>query len=323
MRSLLVSGLLLLTSAFALVAIPGCAADADDGSGPASEDELRSLTIKESDSGRTFTVEKGGSVKVSLGSNPTTGYKWKVVSTTRTFGYPEPKEGVYQGSPAASIGSGGQQIFTWQTNSPLLQPSTTAHAIKIEYRRSFESDDTPAEKTFTVKIKVKRGTEQPPAPAGRPITINEDHEGSTIRAKEGQDLVLKLAENPSAGYRWYVESVDRTIGQPEKTFDGPGRNGPVGAGGTAVFTWKTAGGPSKVGSHAIKLKYSRGESGDASKRFAFTLNVVANADEDPAEQTCPPENRRTINCMPPTTNQYCKPDYRSWAQENCDVSYLD
>jgi predicted secreted protein len=170
---------------------------------------------------------------------------------------------------------------------------------------------------------VKQGAEPPPAPTGRPITLKEAQDGATVRAKEGQDLIVRLAENPSAGYRWHVESVSRTLGQPEKTFEGPGASGPVGAGGTAVLTWKTAGGPSKVGSHAVKLKYSRGESGAASKTFSFTLNIVANTEEDPPELACPPEEMRTINCMPPTTSPYCRGDFRSWAQDNCDVSYLD
>jgi inhibitor of cysteine peptidase len=303
----------------------GCAATTEEDVA-SGEDELRAQTIKESDNGKTFTVPKGKDIRVVLGANPTTGYKWKVVSTTRTFGYPSPAEGTYDGNVAGGrIGGAGSQIFVWKTSSPHIRPSGTAHAVKMEYRRASESDDTPAAKTFTFKIKISEGAAPPPPePAGDPITLFEEHDGSTIRAKEGQDLVVRLPENPSTGYAWYVASTNRTFGYPEKTFEGSGSSGPVGSGGTAVMTWKTSGPLSKVGTHAVTLKYSRGESGAASKEFKFTVNVVAAGTD--TEYTCPPASMTTINCMPivPATRaQYCARDYRTWAQANCDVSYLD
>src|SRR4029078_8221383 len=116
------------------------------------------------------------------------------------------KEGTYAGGGAGGpVGGGGSTTLLWKATGPLLQPSTTAHAVKLEYRRSFESDDVPAAKTFTFKVKVKEGAaEPPPAPAGAPRILLEEHNGSTIRAKEGQDVVLRLAENPTTGYRWHV-----------------------------------------------------------------------------------------------------------------------
>ena len=44
--------------------------------------------MTEKDDGKTVTVTEGQNLVVKLQSNPTTGYKWKVVSTDRTFGYP-------------------------------------------------------------------------------------------------------------------------------------------------------------------------------------------------------------------------------------------
>jgi len=309
--------------ALSFAALTGCSADEADANETGSEDELRSLKIDDDDNGKTFTVEKGGDVKVALSSNATTGYKWKVVSTSRTFGYPTNLDGTYQGPGSGGpVGGGGTQLFVWKTNSPLLQPSATAHTVKLEYRRSFESDSTPAAKTFTFKVKVKQGAE-PPVTPGRAVTLKEANDGSTVRVKVGQDVVIRLAENPSTGYRWHVQSVDRTLGQPEKTFEGAGANGPVGSGGTAVLKWKTSGPLNMVGAHTIKLVYARGESGEPAKKFSVTLNVVPAAEEEPAEFACPPENLRSINCMPPTTNAYCKGDYRAWAEDNCDVSYLD
>jgi inhibitor of cysteine peptidase len=320
---------LVALSLLALGAVTGaCAVDGDDdGDAASSEDELRALSIKDGDNGKTFTVPKGKDIKVVLSANATTGYKWKVVSTDRTFGYPSPKEGTYaaEGGGSGPVGGGGKHTFVWKTSSPLLRPSSTAHAVKLEYRRSFESDDTPATKTFTFKIKISEGAAPPPPePVGEPITLFEEHDGATLRAKTGQDVIVRLPENPSTGYAWYVESTDRTFGYGTKEFAAPSASGPVGSGGTAVFTWKTSGPLPMLGAHTVKLKSSRGESGAAAKHFTFTVNIVA-ADAD-TEFTCPPSSMTTINCMPPVSAsraQYCARDFRTWAQANCDVSYLD
>lgn len=311
--------------AVALV-LGACAGSTEDDDVSQGDEALTALTITEAGNNKTFTVEKGKDVKVVLPANATTGYKWTVASTNRTFGYPTPKDGTYQGGGAnGPVGSGGKTTFVWKTNSPILRPSTAAHKVVLEYRRPFESDDAPAAKTFTFKVKIKEAAaEPPPAPPGRPIVLFEEHDKSTIQATVGQVVTVRLAENPTTGYRWHVESVDRTLGQPDKTFEGPGASGPVGSGGTAVMTWKTDGPLNMVGSHLVKLKYSRGETGAAAQTFEFTLNIAAADAEN--EFACPPESLRTINCMPivsPRMAPYCAGDYRSWAQDNCEVSYLD
>jgi inhibitor of cysteine peptidase len=309
-----------LAPVFALVVLAsgaGCADIAEDDTG-SSLDELRSLTIQQADDGKTFTVEKGQSFKVSLSTNSGNGYQWKVVSTTRKLGYPTPREGVVSSSGGGGPSAGGtrQHVFTWNTNSELLTPSATAHAVKLEYRRPFEGDDVAAARTFTFKIKIKAGTVAPAPEAAEPIVLFEEHNGSEISAIDGQDLKIRLPENPSAGYRWHILD-DGNLTAPADTFEvaNPGR---VGGGGTRILTWETAG---KVGAHAITLKYSRGANGAASKTYEVFLDVKpATADTG---YECPTAGR-TLNCMPPTNGKaYCKRDFRTWAEANCDVSYLD
>lgn len=163
---------LLLATLFAAVfAVPACGGEAASGSNdPVTQDELKtggSATLHDADSGKTVTVEKGKDVTVILSSNATTGYKWKVVSTDRSFGYPTPKDGTYSGSGAGGpVGSGGSQTFVWKTGSPFIEPGGAAHSVTLEYRRSFESDDKPAAKTFKFKVKIKdaAGSEAPAPP---------------------------------------------------------------------------------------------------------------------------------------------------------------
>ncbi|MBK6695908.1 MAG: protease inhibitor I42 family protein [Myxococcales bacterium] len=304
-----------------LVACGGSSSEAE-----LSQDELNRqssvVEIDEDDNKKTISVEKGKAIKLRLASPGSGGYKWKVVSTDRSFGYPTPKDGEFESSGGGRAGGGGTQVFTWDTDSRLLTPGGANHAVKLEYRRPWEDDSVAAAETFSFKVKITEPAHEPPAPDLKPIVVEADDDGDRVKAKEGQDVVVKLPANASAGYRWHVESVDRTLGQPEVSYEA---NNPraVGGGGLSVLTWKTgpAGPLSKVGTHAIKLKYSRGASGEAEKEFSFTLLIAAVAEEDEFE--CP--TQRSINCMPPITparRANCAADFRAWAESHCDVTFL-
>ena len=66
-------------------AAPPAEATPDTGD---SEDELKALTIKDADNGKSFQVLQGSNVTVKLASNPTTGYDWYVRATSKSLGYP-------------------------------------------------------------------------------------------------------------------------------------------------------------------------------------------------------------------------------------------
>src|SRR5512142_1233482 len=86
------------------------------GEESSTEDEIRSLTLTETDNGKTVTITEGQNLSVKLGANPTTGFDWQVVQTDKTFGYPATTH-FYANSDA--VGSGGADKFTWKTKSPL------------------------------------------------------------------------------------------------------------------------------------------------------------------------------------------------------------
>jgi inhibitor of cysteine peptidase len=160
---------LLALATFAVALAPiACASPTEDdqASSPSeegdSEDELKSLSITDADNGKTVTVTKGQSILVKLQSNPTTGYKWVVASTDRTFGYPASDRFVQNGDGA--VGSGGLQRLTWKTTSPLDMVGT--HKVKLEYKRAWETNVAPA-KVFSFTVKIVDGscpTLSPPAP---------------------------------------------------------------------------------------------------------------------------------------------------------------
>lgn len=176
---------LLTVLALAVALSPlGCSAAEDDatstsGDEGTAEDELRSLTLTEADDGKTVSVAKGQNLVLRLQSNPSTGFRWKVVSTDRTFGYPATTRFLKNGDAA---GAAGVERMTWKTNGPL--DMTGSHEVKLEYKRTFEEDASPA-KTFSFTVNVV-GVEcpalVPPAPGfcddGR-IKATKDANGCT------------------------------------------------------------------------------------------------------------------------------------------------
>lgn len=110
----------------------------------------KAVQIGSAHDGKTVTVRRGQDLVLSLPSNATTGYKWMVVSTDRTFGYPAKNE--YRGPGSSGpVGAGGTQKMTWKTNGFLNV--TGAHKVTLEYRRPWEPEG-PAAKTFRFTVKV-------------------------------------------------------------------------------------------------------------------------------------------------------------------------
>jgi inhibitor of cysteine peptidase len=104
----------------------------------------KSVAIGASDDGKTFAVKQGQDVVVSLPANATTGYEWSVLSTDKSFGYPE-ESYVASGS---SVGGGGTSIFTWHTSTPF---ALGRHTVKLQYKRDWEAK---AIDTFTFTVNV-------------------------------------------------------------------------------------------------------------------------------------------------------------------------
>jgi len=84
-------------------------------------------------------------VVVSLPTNPSTGYQWKVVSTDGAFGYPAKTD--YLPEQPVLDGSGGIDKLTWKTNSDSICKGDT-HSVKLEYT---SPGGTPS-KTFSFTV---------------------------------------------------------------------------------------------------------------------------------------------------------------------------
>jgi predicted secreted protein len=142
-----------LLSLSALTLGAGCTSEVDAGEEDTevSEDEVtarKAVRLTEDDDGSTFNVVQGQSVVIKLGSNASTGFAWKVKSTTRALGQPT----IRVAAPRADgpVGSGGSTTLTWRTNSPL--DLTGTHKIELVYQRG---SGAPA-RTFSVVLRVSR-----------------------------------------------------------------------------------------------------------------------------------------------------------------------
>lgn len=273
-RSPLLSFALLATAVAGPLFAGGCAADApaigstaDDASG---SDELRSAMFDEGDADQTVKVKAGQSILLKLPATPSAGYAWKVTSTNRTFGYPE-KEWFR----AASDGTGGAGVttFRWRTDGPL--PMVGEHTVTLAYQRAGAS---APEKTFTLTFAV----EDPAATPAEAVTLTEADDGARVEVEEGKAVVLRLAENATTGYRWSVTSTTRTLGYPTDAYETNPSRETVGGGGTRVFTFRTDGPLSKVGSHGVRLEQERPGSETSRPAATFSATIVVKAKGDGA-----------------------------------------
>lgn len=116
----------------------------------ASAAKLEPMHLGEKHNRKTIKVAPGQKIVLSLPSNPTTGAKWRVITTSRTFGHPS-KEEYERTSPAGMIGGGGVQTLTWDTGKQ--RPSTEPHKVTLAYGHAGQEPF----KVFTFSVKIVAG----------------------------------------------------------------------------------------------------------------------------------------------------------------------
>ncbi|MFO0675968.1 MAG: protease inhibitor I42 family protein [Polyangiaceae bacterium] len=267
-----------LALALSTAACSGASADADDLATDVTSAATTTIHVDASDDGATVDAKVGDTIVLSLASNPSTGFGWSVTGTTRTLGYPaESFEAANTNGPV--VGAGGTAKFTWETKN-LLSP-VGSHSVTLAYRRPWETNVPPA-RTFTFTLRLKAA----PAPATNAVVVDDSADATTVTVEKGKDFVVRLPSNPSTGYGWNVSATDRTFGYPTETFESARTNGPiVGAGGTAVFTWKTNGFLDTTGLHHVAMEYKRPWETNVAPAKTFTVDVLVVDPAAPAPLT--------------------------------------
>ncbi len=92
-----------------------------------------------------------------------------------------------------------------------------------------------------------------------------------VQVQVNQPIVIRLAENPTTGYRWAVDDPDDNIMLAQDSYV-QGSNSGIGAGGQHIFTFTI----SSVGIYPLSLKQWRAWEGERSVigRFTVTLDVT-------------------------------------------------
>ncbi len=120
-----------------LAFLPGC-----------GDDDAGETRIDKASDGQTIEMKSGGTLVISLPSNPTTGYGWTVIDPTG--GLEKQGDTSYTPSSTASpvVGAGGTEVLTFKAGS------AGQYKLGLAYVRSFEPNAAPAD-TFNITVTVK------------------------------------------------------------------------------------------------------------------------------------------------------------------------
>ncbi len=100
-------------------------------------------------------------------------------------------------------------------------------------------------------------------------TLTNTDNGKTLTLKPGQTLTLRLAENPTTGYRWSIPALNSHVLQLiEDRFD-PSGSTAIGSGGQRILTFQAQ----QPGQISLSLKNKREWEDEAAAGESFTIMV--------------------------------------------------
>lgn len=102
------------------------------------------------------------------------------------------------------------------------------------------------------------------------LTVSETDDGRTISAHAGDEVVVRLPENPTTGYRWYVERIDGNVVHEGDSF-ALGPDVKIGSGGIRELRFRAT----AAGTARLQLKRWQPWEGEHSvdARLAVTLTI--------------------------------------------------
>ena len=106
------------------------------------------VAVDDSYTGKEVEIAAGGSLTVTLESNPTTGFQWELTEVTDQTVLKYESQEYQEPGAGAPVGAGGKEVWTFKA----LEKGRST--ISMEYRRSWEEGVAPA-KTFTLTVVVK------------------------------------------------------------------------------------------------------------------------------------------------------------------------
>jgi inhibitor of cysteine peptidase len=109
------------------------------------------------------------------------------------------------------------------------------------------------------------------------VPLTEANNGESIEVRQGDEITLRLPENPTTGYRWHIDRADgiveQEVAQQQVDSHASDLNTPFGRGGIREFRFRAQ----VPGSGRLELKHWREWEGEGSvtKRFTADIKVTS------------------------------------------------
>jgi inhibitor of cysteine peptidase len=101
------------------------------------------------------------------------------------------------------------------------------------------------------------------------VVLTEANHGKTVEISLGEQITIRLDENPTTGYRWAIARNNPEILAPAGDEYNPAGSAGIGGGGQRAFTFEAK----KEGIDPLEFKLWREWEGERSVTRRFTLTV--------------------------------------------------
>ena len=109
------------------------------------------------------------------------------------------------------------------------------------------------------------------------LHLRESDNGTSVRVPRSEEVVLELAENPTTGYRWTIETTGDAINEIESNYV-PSSGTAIGGGGRrSVRFFAVHPGTAEI---RVALRRSWEPPERSLKQFAVTIHVEGDPDAD-------------------------------------------
>jgi inhibitor of cysteine peptidase len=109
------------------------------------------------------------------------------------------------------------------------------------------------------------------------VTLTEADNGRSVQAHPSDEIVLRLPENATTGYRWHVDRAEGILEQEEDDYerppgwDEPGPDVQIGRGGVRRFRFRVC----APGTSRLELKHwQEWDERSVTERFAVDIEVT-------------------------------------------------
>ncbi|MBA3276782.1 MAG: protease inhibitor I42 family protein [Chloroflexia bacterium] len=103
------------------------------------------------------------------------------------------------------------------------------------------------------------------------LPLTKDDNGRTVESRQGDEIVLRLPENATTGYRWHIDRADEQFEQTADSYH-PEPELRFGSGGVREFRFRAR----AAGTARLELKHWQAWEGEGSvtDRFAVEIQIV-------------------------------------------------